>query len=76
MTRLYAGFSARSGQYVNDARDVAFIVPGADNAEMLSRVLEGPYEPIVLPSQVIKPASDGLSWLLDARAAALLRRPA
>ena len=60
---------------INAARDVAFIVSGADKAEMLSKVLEGPYQPIVLPSQVIKPASGGLSWLLDAPAAALLRRP-
>jgi 6-phosphogluconolactonase len=37
-------------------------------------VLEGPYQPVVLPSQIIKPASGELHWLLDEPAAAKLRR--
>ncbi len=59
---------------LNAARNVAFLVKGADKAEMLSKVLEGPYQPVVLPSQIIKPANGDLRWLVDAAAAARLRR--
>ncbi len=58
----------------NAARQVVFLVSGAQKAGMLHRVLEGPYQPVVLPSQIIKPASGELHWLLDAPAAAKLKR--
>ncbi len=61
---------------INAAREVAFLVSGADKAEMLSKVVDGPRQPIVLPSQSIKPAGDGLCWLLDAPAASLLKAKA
>jgi len=41
---------------------------------MLHQVLEGPYQPVVLPSQIIKPTQGELHWLVDAPAAAKLRR--
>jgi 6-phosphogluconolactonase len=59
---------------INAARQAAFLVSGAGKADMLQRVLEGPYQPVVLPSQIIKPASGELLWLLDEPAAAKLRR--
>jgi 6-phosphogluconolactonase len=59
---------------LNAARHAAFLVAGADKAEMLSKVLEGPYQPVVLPAQIIKPAHGELHWLVDAAAAAQLRR--
>jgi 6-phosphogluconolactonase len=59
---------------INAARQVAFIVSGAEKADVLQRVLEGPYQPVVLPSQIIRPAYGDLHWLLDAPAAAKLRR--
>jgi 6-phosphogluconolactonase len=59
---------------INSARQVAFLVSGAKKADMLQRVLEGPYQPVALPSQVIKPAHGDLRWLVDAPAAARLRR--
>jgi 6-phosphogluconolactonase len=61
---------------INAARNVAFLVSGSDKAGMLSRVLEGPYEPVVLPSQSIKPDKGELRWLLDAPAAANLPKKA
>ncbi len=61
---------------INASRNVAFMVSGADKAGMLSRVLDGPYQPVVLPSQSIKPANGELRWLLDAPAAARLRQSA
>lgn len=59
---------------INAARQVVFLVSGTEKAEMLQRVLEGPYQPAVLPSQIIKPVSGGLHWLLDAPAATRLQR--
>ena len=58
---------------INAARNVAFLVSGAGKAEMLERVLQGPPDPIVLPSQVIRPVNGQLHWLLDRPAAARLR---
>jgi 6-phosphogluconolactonase len=59
---------------INASREVAFLISGAGKADVLQRVLEGPYEPVVLPSQIIKPVSGKLRWLLDEPAAARLRR--
>jgi len=59
---------------INAARQVAFLVSGDSKSDMLQRVLEGPYEPVVLPSQIIKPEAGELHWLVDAPAAAGLRR--
>uniref|UniRef100_A0A7C3Z1I1 6-phosphogluconolactonase n=1 Tax=Desulfobacca acetoxidans TaxID=60893 RepID=A0A7C3Z1I1_9BACT len=61
---------------INAARLVAFLVSGAAKAEMLQRVLEGPYQPEELPAQVIKPLRGELLWLVDAAAAARLRKDA
>lgn len=57
---------------INAARDVFFLVSGADKADPLARVLTGPYEPETLPSQLIQPRSGRLLFLLDRAAAANL----
>lgn len=57
---------------INAARDVFFLIDGADKAEPLGRVLRGRYEPETLPSQLIQPASGRLLFLLDRGAAAHL----
>jgi 6-phosphogluconolactonase len=58
---------------ISAARQAAFIVSGAAKAEVLQKVLEGPYQPVVLPSQIVKPTPGELHWLLDAPAAARLK---
>jgi len=58
---------------INAARHIIFLVEGAGKAETLWRVLEGPYEPDVLPAQLIQPVAGELHWLVDAPAAARLR---
>jgi len=58
---------------INAARHVAFLVEGAGKNETLRRVLEGPYQPDVLPAQLIQPISGQLHWLVDAAAAARVR---
>jgi 6-phosphogluconolactonase len=60
---------------INQARDVFFLIEGADKAEILKRVLLGPFEPELLPSQLIRPVSGKLTMILDSAVAALLPPP-
>ena len=57
----------------NAARQVAFLVSEARKGEMPQTVVEGPYQPAVFASQIIKPMSGELHWLLDEPAAARLK---
>lgn len=56
----------------NQSAVVAFMVFGADKAPALKAVLEGPYDPDLYPSQVIKPIGE-LHWFVDEAAAAQLK---
>ena len=58
---------------INAAANVAFVVSGATKAERLSQVLTGPYQPDVLPSQIVRPAEGRLLWWVDSAAAAQLK---
>jgi 6-phosphogluconolactonase len=60
---------------INAARDVFFLIDGAAKADPLGRVLQGPYDPETLPSQLIQPQNGGLLFLLDTAAAARLPPP-
>ena len=60
---------------INQAGEVAFEVEGAGKAEILAEVLTGPRDPERLPSQLIRPASGKLLFLLDEAAAAELPVP-
>jgi 6-phosphogluconolactonase len=52
---------------LNGAAHVIFLVAGADKAEGMRKVLEGP--PGQLPAQLVQPLNGSLSWLLDEAAA-------
>jgi len=56
---------------INHAASVMFMVCGEDKAATLKAVLEGPYDPEVYPSQLIKPDGD-LIWFIDQAAGKLL----
>jgi 6-phosphogluconolactonase len=56
----------------NNAALAIFMVTKADKALALKAVLEGPYEPEQLPSQLIQPKNGKLLWLLDPTAASKL----
>lgn len=58
-----------------EAGEVFFLIGGKDKADPLHRVLQGPYDPETLPSQLIQPKSGKLLLLLDRDAAALLPVP-
>ena len=57
---------------INNARNVTFLAAGADKAETLKDVLEGPYQPDLYPSQLIQPRNGTLLWMVDEAAARLL----
>jgi 6-phosphogluconolactonase len=57
---------------INAAASVDFLVTGADKAQALAAVLEGPSDPEHLPAQLIKPESGLVTWLVDAQAASKL----
>lgn len=61
---------------INNARNVIFLVAGADKAETLRDVLEGEFEPERLPSQAVRPKDGNLFWLLDENVAKLLKNVA
>jgi 6-phosphogluconolactonase len=54
---------------LNNGREVVFLVGGAAKAATLRRVLEGPESVDELPSQVVRPTSGILTWLVDEAAA-------
>ncbi|HMG36263.1 MAG TPA: 6-phosphogluconolactonase [Blastocatellia bacterium] len=57
---------------INNARNVTFLAAGADKAETLRNVLEGPYQPQIYPSQMIRPSRGALLWMIDEAAAGFL----
>jgi 6-phosphogluconolactonase len=57
---------------INRARDVFFLIEGADKVPALKEVFLGPYDPETYPSQLIKPAGGRITLMLDSAAAAAL----
>lgn len=57
---------------LNAAENVHFLVDGLAKAEIVERVFEAPYDPSVIPAQIIQPLAGQLVWLLDAPAASRL----
>jgi 6-phosphogluconolactonase len=51
--------------FINQASQVVFLVSGADKAQVLENVLEGPYQPHALPAQLIRPNGIHPIWLVD-----------
>lgn len=50
---------------LDHAANVLFLVAGADKADTLQRVLNGPIDPEALPSQSVAPTDGSLVWLVD-----------
>jgi 6-phosphogluconolactonase len=70
--KLYTERVTMTAPLANNAALVIFMVTGADKAPVLKAVLEGPYEPEQLPSQLIGPKNGKLLWLVDTAAAGML----
>jgi 6-phosphogluconolactonase len=50
---------------INAARRVLILVAGQDKAPVLAQVLNGPPDPLRLPSQSLRPVDGTITWLLD-----------
>jgi 6-phosphogluconolactonase len=70
--KLYTERITLTALAANQANQVIFMVTRADKALALKAVLEGPYEPEQLPSQLIQPVSGNLLWLVDQEAGKML----
>lgn len=66
-TRISLTFKA-----LNAAKNILFLITGADKADMLKQVLQEPLEIAQRPSQGIQPKNGTLTWLVDKEAAAQL----
>ncbi|MEW6683712.1 MAG: 6-phosphogluconolactonase [Nitrospirota bacterium] len=58
---------------INRASWVIVLAAGAEKAQTLAQVLEGPWDPERLPAQSIRPTTGKMLWLVDRDAAAGLR---
>jgi 6-phosphogluconolactonase len=73
-------FSASMGNFrltltlpvLNAASEVLFLISGADKAETLRDIIEGPPRHSQLPAQGVQPVHGQLTWYLDQAAAQLL----
>jgi 6-phosphogluconolactonase len=59
---------------INAARHVQFLITGAEKAEALQAVLEGPYQPDEYPAQIVRPSQGEVTWMLDTTVASKLRQ--
>jgi len=57
---------------INLARNVVFVVAGAEKEQILAAVYRGPADPVKYPAQIVHPISGELIWLVDEAAAAML----
>jgi 6-phosphogluconolactonase len=58
---------------INHAKNIIFLVFGANKADILSKVLAGPYQPQKWPAQLIDPTTGALYWYIDEAAAKELK---
>ena len=70
--KFYTWRITMTAPVLNNAALVMFTAHGDDKAAPLKAVLEGPLEPEQLPSQLIRPSSGRLLWLVDKTAARML----
>ena len=70
--KLYTERITLTATAANHAAQAMFLITRADKALALKAVLEGPYEPDQLPSQLIQPLSGNALWLIDRDAAKML----
>jgi len=59
---------------INNAQRVMFLAAGANKAEAVRDILEGPRDPDKYPAQIVAPTAGELWWFLDKAAASLLTK--
>ena len=59
---------------INNAKNVMFLVAGADKAEAIKRIIEDTGNDDPLPASLVRPTDGTVTWFLDRDAARLLKR--
>ncbi len=59
---------------INAARHIQFLITGAEKADTLKAVLEGPYQPDEYPTQIVRPQNGEVTWMLDKAVTANITR--
>ena len=59
---------------LNAAKQVLFLVTGAEKADAVHAVLEGGYQPDEYPAQIVQPVKGEVTWMLDKEAAGKLNK--
>lgn len=59
---------------LNAARNVLFLVAGAEKADAIHAILEGEYQPDEYPAQIVRPTKGEVTWMLDTAAASKLTK--
>ena len=57
---------------INRARAILFLVAGENKSEILKKVLTAPYQPALIPAQLIKPTDGELMWFVDGAVSSLI----
>ena len=57
---------------LTNARNVTFLVAGADKADAVKEVIDGERQPHLYPSQLVRPRRGALLWMMDEGAASLV----
>ena len=70
--KLYTDRITITAPVASNAAMILFMVAGKEKATALKAVLEGPYEPEQLPSQLLQPTTGKLLWLVDQAAGNML----
>ncbi|HMI53835.1 MAG TPA: 6-phosphogluconolactonase [Candidatus Saccharimonadales bacterium] len=70
--KLYTERITLTAPAAANSAQILFMVTKSDKACALKAVLEGPYEPEQLPSQLLQPKHGKLVWLIDADAGKML----
>ena len=70
--KLYTDRITLTAPTASNSAEIMFMVAGADKAQALKAVLEGPFEPEQLPAQLLQPKNGKLLWLVDAAAGSML----
>lgn len=70
--KLHAHRLTMTAPVLNNAATVVFLVSGQKKAGILHQILEGDYQPDLLPAQLIRPTHGKLIWLVDQAAATRL----
>jgi 6-phosphogluconolactonase len=73
--KFYTQRITMTAPVLTNAQRILFLINGDDKAQPLKAVLEGPFEPDQLPSQLILAAAATTLWLVDPSAAKLLSIP-